>query len=377
MGKSPRTLQFSNVQNRSTLASIIFLVFSTAVPAQQMSSSVSVENLMKAGHWKRARQLVEARLNANPRDAFALYLSSKVYASFGNLEKALDQAQKAVAMESRNPDFLSQAAEVHVRMADHVSVVKQVIYVRQFKKEVEAALAINPRHVDTLLVEIMFLARAPLLAGGDKKRANVLAQQLTQIDPGWGYLIQARLAELEGNNARTEQALCKAVETNPNGYLARQYLAQFYDRPSPKPRLDLAEKLSKDLIQAEPGQAGGYDVLAAVLAQQQRWPELEAVLAKAEAAVPDDLSPFYFAADALVVSAQDPARAERYLNKYLTQAPEGRQPTATQCSELRARNTGRLTSRFAVPRSRSATGWYTRALLHTADSTGYPSEVPA
>ena len=344
------TLQLDYVLNRSTFVCILLLVISSSGPAQQISSKVSVENLMDAGHWKRARQMVEARLNANPRDAFALYLSSKVQASFGNLEKALDQAQKAVAMESKNADFLSQSAEIHVRLADRVSVVKQVIYVRQFKKEVEAALAINPRHVDTLLVDIMFLARAPMVAGGDKKRAHVLAQQLTEIDPGWGYLSQARLAELDKDEARIERALTKAVETNPKGYLARQYLAQFYLRPSPKPRLDLAEKLAKELIQADPGQAGGYDVLVAVLAQQHRWPELEAILTKAEAAVPDDLSPYYFAGNALVGSPEDPARASRYLHKYLTQEPEGRQPTAAQCRELLARNTGRLTSRSEVPR---------------------------
>ena len=152
---------------------------------------------MDAGHWKRARILVDARLKANPNDARTLYLASKVAASFGDLEKGLALAQRAVSVDPHNPDFLAQIAEMHVRLTDRVSVVKQLLYVRQFHKEVEAALAVNPKHADTYLVDIMFLSKAPMVAGGDRKRAHALADELTRFNPGWGYLIQARLAEQE------------------------------------------------------------------------------------------------------------------------------------------------------------------------------------
>ena len=332
-GEKLGTLQLDDVTKSSTLAFLILLI-SGFCPAQQMSSGVSVENLTNAGHWKRARQIVEARLKANPRDAFALYMSSKVNASFGNLDKALDQAQKSVALESRNPDYLAQLAEMHVRLADRSSVVKQVLYVRLFKKEVDAALALNPRHVDALLVDAMFLSRAPVIAGGDRKRARALAQQLTGFDTAWGYMLQARLAEQEKDDARTEAFLRQAVDSNPGLYLPRYYLAKFHGATAANRRLDAAEKLARELIQLDPGQSGGYDILARVFAQQHRWQDLDAVLAKSENSVPDDLSPYYFAANILIHSAIEPARAERYLNKYLTQEPEGRQPSVSQGREL-------------------------------------------
>src|SRR5271165_128432 len=138
--------------------------------------------MMDMGHWKRARQLVDLRLRANPNDAFALYLWSKVQSSFNQPDNAVASAERAVALEPHNPDYLAQLAEMHARMADRASVIKQVNYVRLMKKEVDAALALNPKHVDALLVEIMFLYRAPLVAGGDRKRARILAQDLTRID---------------------------------------------------------------------------------------------------------------------------------------------------------------------------------------------------
>jgi tetratricopeptide (TPR) repeat protein len=303
--------------------------------AQQLSQGVSVENLIDAGHWKRARQSINARLRANSNDAFALYLSSKIEASFGNLEHALELAERSVALEPHSSDSLSQAAEMHARLADRVSVVKQVIYVRKLKKEIETALALSPKHVDTRLVQIMFLWRAPVYAGGDKKRALVLAEQLTAIDPGWGNLIKARMGEESGDLARVERALLNALQTKPN-YLATYSLAKFYCCVSKNPQLDLAERIAREAIQSDSGQAGAYEILARVFAHQQRWSELENILVEAEAKVPDDLTPYYYAARTLLDAGQDFPRAERYIRKYLSQDPEGREPTLQDARQVLA-----------------------------------------
>ena len=301
------------------------------------ASPVSIESLMESGHWKRARTLVETRLHANPNDASALYLSSKVAASFGDLEKGLALAQRAVALQDHNPDYLAQLAEMHARLADRVSLVKQVIYVRQFHKEIDAALTVNPKHVDSYLVHIMFLSKAPMVAGGDRKQAHSLAEQLTRFDPGWGYLIQARLAEQEKNDAKIERALTSAIAAEPGSYAAKYYLAKFHCCVASNRKLDVAERIAREAIQLDPNQSGGYQILARVFVYEQRWADLDAILAEAEAKVPDDLAPYYYAASTLIEQGQDFDRAERFLRKYLSQEPEGRQPTVSQGRDLLAR----------------------------------------
>ena len=62
--------------------------------------------------------------------------------------------------------------------------------------------------------------------------------------------------------------------------------------------------------------------MAAVLAQQERWQELDVVLAESKSRVPDDLGPQFQAGLETLLAGKDPARAERYLRKYLTQEPE-------------------------------------------------------
>jgi hypothetical protein len=75
-----------------------------------------------------------------------------------------------------------------------------------------------------------------------------------------------------------------------------------------------------------------YAILADVHAAQAHWNDLDAVLANAAREVPDDLAPFYRAASRLIASGRDLPRAQSYLRTYLSQPPEGNQPSAADAS---------------------------------------------
>ena len=55
---------------------------------------------------------------------------------------------------------------------------------------------------------------------------------------------------------------------------------------------------------------------------------LDVLLAEGEKAVPDDLTPYYEAGTVLLDGISDLTRAERYFRKYLTQEPEGNEPSS-------------------------------------------------
>ena len=93
---------------------------------------------------------------------------------------------------------------------------------------------------------------------------------------------------------------------------------------------------ARQALAIDPSAGQAYKVLAHVYARQKRWAELEQVLAQADLLAPDDLSPYHSAAEALIEIGQDFDRAERYLQKYLTQQPEGRQPTHAEAHWLLA-----------------------------------------
>jgi cytochrome c-type biogenesis protein CcmH/NrfG len=68
--------------------------------------------LIDAGHYKRARAILEPRLQANPNDAEAACLLSGVQEAFQDFEGALKLAQKAVDLEPKNAKYQYQLAQV-------------------------------------------------------------------------------------------------------------------------------------------------------------------------------------------------------------------------------------------------------------------------
>jgi len=322
-------------------SALLIIVFSVAAalaqsPAFSADPLSAADKLVDANHYKRARVLVEARLHQNPNDPHALYLSSRIEEALGNLPGALSLAEKSVAIDAGNVSYHAQLAECYAYTADHSSWVKGITYVRLMKKEIAAALALHRHDSDTLLVAMMFAFHAPAIAGGDRKKAHDLADEIVHNDPHWGWLAEARLAQEDSTDDRIEVLLKKAVQADPRHYRALQEMATFYCCVSKHKNPVETERVGRQMVALDPSQAAGYAALASSYARAGRWADLDAVLAQAEKAVPDDLAPYYQAAQSLIDTNQDLPRAEKYLARYVTQDPEGREPDRVQTKWLLA-----------------------------------------
>ena len=293
----------------------------------------SVEALVDAGHWKRARAIVEPRLAANPRDAQAAYLLSRIKLAFGDLDGALKPAQQAVALEDGNSNYHFQLAQVYGEMADRASMFAAPGLAKKFKGELDASLARDPNNLEALEALMQYSFQAPGIMGGDKGKARATADKLVQLSPARGYLAQAELAREAKDFAKVEEYFLKAVQADAKNYEAQTELARFYTQPSYR-KTEQAEKHAREAVRIDPSRAMGYAILAKVLALEQRWGELEAVLSNSERNVPDDPAPYFRAANALLESGVDLKRGETYVRKYLAQEAEGEEPDAAHAHWL-------------------------------------------
>ena len=89
----------------SPLAAVCLL----AVAARAQSPAA---DLAEHGHWKRLKALVEPRAAANPNDAEAQWLLSRVRMAFKDVDGALAPAEKAAALDPKNVEYRWQVAQV-------------------------------------------------------------------------------------------------------------------------------------------------------------------------------------------------------------------------------------------------------------------------
>ncbi|HKQ59081.1 MAG TPA: tetratricopeptide repeat protein [Candidatus Eisenbacteria bacterium] len=301
---------------RVTLA-VLLLAASTLTAA----ASTDPIALMEAGHFKQARPLIDARVASTPDDPATLYLRARMMLIGGDAKAALPIAERAATLAPRNADYRYQVAECVGTMAQHAGALKGLGLAKRFKREAEAVLAIDARHVDAHEGLIEFYSVAPGIAGGDDKRALQLAENLVGIAPAPGHLAQATLAFRAKHEPEGEAALRQAVAADPASYRAHVSLARYLATDTRK-AWDEAEQQARAAIAIEPGRVGAWAVLAYLQAHRQQWDPLEQTLTEAEKAVPDNLVPWYQAGRTLIADDREPARAERYIRKYLTQEPE-------------------------------------------------------
>jgi tetratricopeptide (TPR) repeat protein len=302
------------------------LVVGLLACAAVWANDASPEALMEAGHWKRARAIAEPRYQANANDAPALYVLARIKQAKGDLDGALPMAEKLVQLDAKNADYRYLLAGIYGQKAERAGIFSQMGLARRFKKEAEAALLLDPKHIEARMGLIEFYMQAPGIAGGDKAKARQMADEILKMDPARGYLAQAVIARHEKKDGELEGLYKKAVEANPQSYPALMTLASFYLSDAQK-KYDLTEKIARDAQKLDPDRINAYSLLAGLFAFRERWQDLDAVLALAEKNVPDNLAPYYNAGRQLLSTGKDLPRAERYFRKYLTMEPE---PTAPQ-----------------------------------------------
>jgi tetratricopeptide (TPR) repeat protein len=304
------------------MRSIALLVLCLAAAAPPAASP---DQLIAAGHWKRARALVEPRLHDGTLDPQVFFYLSQIRNAFGDRQSPLPLAEKAVNLDSRTARYHRQLAEVLGVTAQHSNWMQQLFLARRFHKEIESALALDPRDIQANRDLLEFYLLAPSVAGGDARKADATAARIAGFDASEGSLARARIAEFRKQPREAEAQFRQAVEAAPANYKARIALARFCLDSNP-PRLDDAAAQARAALDLDPDRVDAYEVLAIVYARRAQWDLLDALLASASAAVPDDFTPYYRAADQIL--ARDPARAQRYLRTYLQQPPEGNAPTA-------------------------------------------------
>lgn len=285
-------------------------------------------DLAEHGHWKRLKALVEPRIAANPNDAEAQWLLSRVRMAYKDLDGALAPAEKAAALDPKNVEYRWQVAQVVGQMASSASVFKQIGLAKRYKREVEEALALNPKHIGSMFGLMEYLNRAPGIVGGDKKKAGEIPGQIMAVNKVDGWIARVRLLRQQSPvpAGEIEQAWVQAVLADSSRYEPHINLASIYTGGT-TPRWELAEKEALTAKKIDPDRAAPYSVLAAVHATAERWADLDAVLADAETRIPDNLTPYLQASTVLLAAGKDLARAERYARKYLSQEPEPNSPT--------------------------------------------------
>jgi tetratricopeptide (TPR) repeat protein len=295
-----------------------------ALPAQ--STGPDAESLMNNGHWKRGRAVSEVVFRAKPNDARANYWMARVRRQFKLLDEAEKYAASAVRLDPKVSAYHRELAKVYFDQIETASIFTAIGLAKKSRAELDTASAMAPNDAAILYDQVLFFQQVPGIAGGDKRRAAQLANNLLQVDAARGYLALAYIARQEGHGDQLGDLYQKAAEANPHDYDAQINIASYF-LAAQYLNARSAEQHALVALALNPDRVEGYRALAAAQIYQKRYGDAAATLRRAESAIGDDLSAYVSAARALLRDGAELSTAEAWLRKYLSESKEP-EPTA-------------------------------------------------
>lgn len=289
-----------------------------ALPARAADPDYAV--LFERGQFRRAAAAAERAVAADPADAAALAVLARVQAAANRYREAVAFGERAVKAAPRSAAAHYALAEAQGRAAQSGGMLKGLGAARAFKREAEAALALDPNHTDAIEALMEFHRLAPGIVGGDKKKRAELAARLAAVKPEEGWFQQARDALRERDTTKADQCWRKAAEVAPASPDAKLALAQWLAGSNRD--VAGAERLALAVTAEQPWRASAWQLVVAIQAHGRRWSELEATLARSESALEGRRDAWYQAGRQMVTDKSDPVRAEKCFRYYLEREPE-------------------------------------------------------
>jgi Tfp pilus assembly protein PilF len=231
---------------------------------------------------------------AQTNDAQALHQLGRDAITHGEPEKAAEYFEKAVALKPNNADYHYQLANAYLSGTAGVGMFKGMSIARKAKAELERAVQLDPNFISARLALLEFYVVAPAMAGGSESAAMEQATEIGKRDA------------IDGHRA-----------------FARVYTA------AKKP--DLARKEYVGMVKEQPASARAHYFFGVHLMLTEK--NYKSASDEFESAVRLDPSymPAYFQiGHVAVLAANNFARGEETLKKYLAYRPKEEEPSVAR-----------------------------------------------
>jgi Flp pilus assembly protein TadD len=231
---------------------------------------------------------LRSSLTANPQDAEAHNLLCRVYFQEEQWDDAIGECEAAVRLKPLDSEYHLWLGRADGEKARSMHSIKAYELAKKVRREFERAVELDNGNADALSDLGEFYTAAPGIVGGDKKKAQVLAQTLEQYEPAQACQLQGSLAEKNKNYALAESEYKAEVKASSEPADAWMDLAAFYSRRREREQMlqALHAGIDADRKAAKPNGPALVDA-AALLSRNNEEPQLAIQLLRLYLASPN------------------------------------------------------------------------------------------
>ena len=173
---------------------------------------------------------LRSTLAANPEDAEAHNLLCRVYYQEEQWDDATGECETAVKLAPLDSDYHLWLGRAYGEKARSMHSINAYGLAKKVRREFERSVELDRGNADALFDLGEFYAAAPGIVGGDKRKAQDMAQALEQYEPAQADQLRGFLAEKNKNYRLAEVDYRAEVEASGQPAEAWMDLAAFYSR---------------------------------------------------------------------------------------------------------------------------------------------------
>lgn len=220
--------------------------------------SVTAQREFDEGKYEAAAALLESGLAKSPRDGTMAFWLARCYMEMGDLDRALDYAQRAVESDPGNSEYHHWLGKVYGLKADKA---RSFGLARKCRQEFENAVDLSGANLPARRDLMEFYLEAPWILGGSKDKAWQQALAIFEQDRVQGFLARGFYWESQKDLRRADAEYAKVIGLKPTRIAPYFEVAEFYQRQENANRMQAV-----------------LEAAAGVETQDARWPYYRAVL---------------------------------------------------------------------------------------------------
>jgi tetratricopeptide (TPR) repeat protein len=155
-------------------------------------------------------------LDKHSTDAATNFLVARNYFMLGEFKKATEYLQNAVQEESANADYVDWLGRAYGKRAESANPFMAPGLATKARDAFEKAVDLDPKNPDALSDLFDYYLEAPGFLGGGYDKAMTIAERTAKIDPSQGYFEKAKLAQKHKEFRSAEEHLREAIEIAPH-----------------------------------------------------------------------------------------------------------------------------------------------------------------
>jgi tetratricopeptide (TPR) repeat protein len=244
------------------LTLISLLVITVSANAQNTNSEIEKGiKLLEQQNWEESIKVFLGIIDADENNAEAHFHVAYSYYRLGDLDEAIEHAERSVELEEDNAKYHFRLGELYSVDAQDASIFRAPGLASDLKEQFERVLELDSLHIGARIALAQFYFHAPGIVGGDIDKALEHAQIVADLDEKQGHFLLSQIYESEGRNEEAENEL-KFLEgkfgNDPDFYYFYNVYGYFLMNQD---RIDEAMEKFKKQVALAPDKYNPYDSL--------------------------------------------------------------------------------------------------------------------